>query len=155
MTINYCTTSLKERKREQHLGREERGAIQALNKQGYSNRAIAKEIDCSPTTVGNELKRGTGDYCGKGRKPKYSAKRGQAVYKANRKNCRRTKTVKRNSKFLRWMVAQIKDRKWSFDTCVGHARRNKSLFDEEIPCTKTLYNRKRLIITYLSKTRKV
>ena len=51
MTINYCTTSLKERKRGQHLGREERGVIQILNKLGYSNRAIAKEIDCSPTTT--------------------------------------------------------------------------------------------------------
>ena len=140
MTNNNCTTESKERKRGQHLGREERGAIQTLNKLGYSNRAIGKAINCSPTTVGNELKRGTGNYCGKGRKPKYSAKRGQSIYKANRKNCRRRKTVKRNSEFLRWMVAQISEEKWSFDTCVGHARRHNSFPHERIPCTKTLYN---------------
>jgi IS30 family transposase len=48
-----------ERKRGQHLQAEDRGAIQALKAQGCSNRAIAKILGCSPTTVGNELKRGT------------------------------------------------------------------------------------------------
>lgn len=40
MDQTYSTTNLIERKRGQHLGAEERGAIQALKKQGYSNRAI-------------------------------------------------------------------------------------------------------------------
>ncbi len=48
-----------ERKRGQHLGREERGATQQLKKQEYSLRAIAREINCSPSTVMNELRRGT------------------------------------------------------------------------------------------------
>lgn len=48
-----------ERKKGQHLQREERGAIQHLKRQGYSNRAIAREIGCSPSTVANELRRGT------------------------------------------------------------------------------------------------
>ena len=48
-----------ERKKGQHLQREERGAIQHLKRQGYSNRAIAREIGCSPSTVENELRRGT------------------------------------------------------------------------------------------------
>ena len=100
MTNNNCTIGLKERKRGQHLGREERGAIQTLKKLGYSNRAIANEINCSPTTVGNELKRGTGSYRGKRRKPKYSAKRGQAVYRANGKNWRRRKTIKKTLNFF-------------------------------------------------------
>ena len=64
-----------ERKRGQHLGAEERGAIQRLKKLGYSNRAIAREINCSPSTVCYELKRGTSAYCGRGRKSSYSAKR--------------------------------------------------------------------------------
>ena len=41
-----------ERKPGQHLQREERGAIQRLRRLGYSNRAIARELNCSPTTVG-------------------------------------------------------------------------------------------------------
>ena len=48
-----------ERKKGQHLQREERGAIQHLKCQGYTNRAIAREIGCSPSTVANELRRGT------------------------------------------------------------------------------------------------
>ena len=55
---DYITESV-ERKKGQHLQREERGAIQHLKNAGYTNRAIATAIGCSPTTVGNELKRGT------------------------------------------------------------------------------------------------
>ncbi len=36
MTNNNCTTKIQERKRVQHLGAEERGAIQHLKKLGYS-----------------------------------------------------------------------------------------------------------------------
>ena len=55
MDHTYSTTNLTERKRGQHLGAEERGALQTLKKQGYSNRAIARTINCSPSTVGYEL----------------------------------------------------------------------------------------------------
>lgn len=55
---DYITESV-ERKKGQHLQREERGAIQHLKNASYTNRAIARAIGCSPTTVGNELKRGT------------------------------------------------------------------------------------------------
>lgn len=58
----YPITELEERKRGQHLGSEERGAIQQLKRLGFSNRAIAQEIHCSPSTVGYELKRGTPEY---------------------------------------------------------------------------------------------
>ena len=50
---DYITESV-ERKKGQHLQREERGAIQHLKNAGYTNRAIARAIGCSPTTVGNE-----------------------------------------------------------------------------------------------------
>lgn len=85
MDCQYCITNLSERKSGQHLQREERGAIQALNRQGLSNKAIARELGCSPTTVGNELKRGTPPHkSSKGRAPCYNAKRGEAVYRVNR-----------------------------------------------------------------------
>ena len=78
-------TNLPERKRGQHLQREERGAIQALKGQKLSNKAIAKILGYSPTTVGNELKRGTAPRkSSRGRTPGYNAKRGEAVYRANR-----------------------------------------------------------------------
>lgn len=52
----YITESA-ERKKGQHLQREERGAIQHLKRQGFSNRAVARAIGCSPSTVANELRR--------------------------------------------------------------------------------------------------
>lgn len=129
-----------ERKRGQHLGAEERGAIQRLKKLGYSNRVIAREVNCSPSTIGYELRRGTPLYSGRGRKPSYSAKRGAAVYKVNRSRCRRPQTVSRDSDFIRWLVERVRDHKWSFDACVGYARLHQMFSAVEIPCTKTLYN---------------
>ena len=130
-----------ERKKGQHLQREDRGAIQHLKNQGFSNRAIAKEIGCSPTTVGNELRRGTPPRKNnKGRKPGYSAKRGEAVYKANRKRSRRHHRMERCTRFLRWVVKQVREHKWSLDSCVGYARLHGLYPADEMVCTHTLYN---------------
>lgn len=136
----YSITNEVERNRGQHLGAEERGAIQQLKKLGFSNRAIAKAINCSPSTVGYELKRGTPSYSGRGRKPGYSAKRGAAVYRENRRRCRRPRSVPRESKFISWMTDQIRSHKWSFDICVERAKRFGLYPSSEIPSTKTLYN---------------
>ena len=54
--LHSTTTSHKKGK---HLSFEERVVIQLRIKDNYSIRAIASEISCSPTTVSNEIKRGT------------------------------------------------------------------------------------------------
>lgn len=136
----YSTIIDEERKRGQHLGAEERGAIQRLKKLGYSNRAIAREINCSASTVGYELKRGTPEYSGRGRKPCYSAKRGARVYRANRSRCRRPKNDFANTPFIHWMAKMVRLHKWSFDSCVGRAKLLNLFSSQTIPCTKTLYN---------------
>ena len=59
MDCQDYTTCQSERERGQHLGLDDRGAIQQMHRLGYSNRAIARAVKCSPTTVGNELCRGT------------------------------------------------------------------------------------------------
>lgn len=59
MDHTQYTTNKAERKPGKHLTREDRGAIEAMKKLGQSNRAIARYLNCSPTTVSNELKRGT------------------------------------------------------------------------------------------------
>ena len=51
MDCHHYITDLPERKRGQHLQREERGAIQALKRQGLSNRAIARESAPFPETA--------------------------------------------------------------------------------------------------------
>lgn len=130
-----------ERKKGQHLQREERGAIQHLHHQGLSARAIARELGCSPTTVTNELRRGTPPRkSGKGRKPGYSAKRGEAVYKANRQRCRKPHKLAKCQRFLDWVAQQYREHKWSFDACVGHARLRGLFSEKKMVCTRTLYN---------------
>lgn len=83
---DYITESV-ERKKGQHLQREERGAIQHLKNAGYTNRAIARAIGCSPTTVGNELKRGT--------PPRKSSKAGNPDTRqgVEKRSTRRTESV--------------------------------------------------------------
>lgn len=141
MDCQEYTTEERERKRGQHLGLAERGAIRALHRQGFSQRKIAKVVNCSPTTVGNELKRGTAPRkSNKGRAPGYSAKRGEAVYNANRQRSRRRKKLGCCQDFLDWVVAQFREHDWSFDACAGYARRHKLFATDTMVCSKTLYN---------------
>ena len=42
-----------------HLSFENRVEIQTLRKEGYSMRAIARKLNCSPSTIKYEIDRGT------------------------------------------------------------------------------------------------
>lgn len=137
---NYITVP-PERKRGQHLGLEERGAIQQLKKQGCSLRTIAGYVNCSPSTVLYELRRGTPPRRShKGRIPGYSAKRGQAVYKTNRTNCKKPHDITHCSAFISWVVQQVREHRWSLDACAGYARLHGLFKEDEMVCSKTLYN---------------
>lgn len=141
MDCTQYITVAAERKKGQHLQREERGAIQHLKRQGLSNRAIARELGCSPTTVGNELRRGTPPRkSDRGRAPGYSAKRGEAVYKANRARSKRPHKLLSCTGFLDWATERIRGHKWSLDACVGYARLHGLFAPDEMVCTHTLYN---------------
>ena len=122
MDHTQYTTNGAERKPGTHLTMEDRGAIQAMKKLGHSNRAIARYLHCSPTTISNELKRGTPPRSGsRGRAPGYSAKHGNAVYKANRKNSHKPHHIDKCMQFVQWVVAQVRNEKWSIDACVGYS----------------------------------
>lgn len=137
---DYITTE-PERKRGQHLGPTKRGAIQELRKLGLSYRAIARKVNCAHGTVQNELKRGTPPRKSrKGRAPGYSAKLGQSVYKSNRARCRKRHSIIRCSKFVAFVVEMVRKHRWSLDACVGYARLHNLFRDDEMVCTKTLYN---------------
>ena len=140
MDCHHYNTELRERKRGQHLQREERGAIQALKQQGLSNRVIARELKCSPTTVGNELRRGTPPRkSNKGRAPSYSATHGEAVYRSNRLRSRKPHKLLSCGAFVSWVTAQVREHKWSLDACVGYAKWHGLFPSREIVCTRTLY----------------
>lgn len=60
MDLQNSTTLTPNRERGQPLEFEERYSIEVFKKPGYSLRQIAKAVDCSPSTVMYELRRGTG-----------------------------------------------------------------------------------------------
>ena len=140
MDCHDYITAEPERKRGQHLQREERGTIQRLSRMGWSLRQIADQVNCSASTVLNEVRRGTPPRTGsRGRMPGYSAKRGQAVYYANRYRCHKPHKADSCSAFISWVVQQVREHSWSLDACVGYARLHR-LFKNERVSTKTLYN---------------
>lgn len=137
---NYSTNET-ERKKGQHLRMEDRGAIKALQQQGLGIRAIARQVGCAPSTVTNELRRGTpARKGGRGRAPGYSPNLGKAVYEANRAHCHRKSKMEQCRNFISWVVRQVREHKWSLDACCGYARLH-ALFDpSEMVCTRSLYN---------------
>ena len=140
MDHNQYTTKDTQHGRGKHLKFEERCSIKIYHKLGYSNRYIAKELNCSPSTIGYELKRGTGERSGnRGRKPEYSAKRGQAVYEKNRLSCHRKTSVTAENPFVIWLIDKVRNNKWSIDSCVGYAKLH-GMFKGCILSTKTIYN---------------
>lgn len=52
-------STMNQRIKGKHLSFEERVVIQTRLKDGYSIRAIARELGCSPSTISYEVKRGT------------------------------------------------------------------------------------------------
>ena len=74
----------------------------------------------------------------KGRKPGYSARRGEAAYKANKKRSRKPHRVCHCTRFIRWIMEQVKEHKWFLDACVGYARLHGLFSAEEMVCTHAL-----------------
>lgn len=143
MDQTYSNTTEDIRKPSRHLSLEERGMIQALKLQGHSLRKIAAVIGCAHTTIMYELRRGTPEAkSNQGRKPQYTAKRGQKAYNEHRRNSRRLYKIDRDNcePFIQWMAEKIRKQHWSIDVCVGYARQYRLFAPEQIPCTKTLYN---------------
>ena len=57
--MNSLHSIMPKHKKGKHLSLEERVIIQTRIKDGFSLRAIAREIGCSPSTISYEIKRGT------------------------------------------------------------------------------------------------
>ena len=68
-----------------HLSFENRVEIQTLRKEGYSMRAIARKLNCSPSTIKYEIDRGTVTLYN-GNVKRYHAKAGQEAYNRHRLN---------------------------------------------------------------------
>ena len=137
---NY-TTDEPIRERGKHLIFEDRVIIQTLLKEGHSQRYIASVLNCSRSTIHYEIKRGTRKKTSnKGPAPKYSARYAQKQYEQNRKSCGRKNKVLVNNRFIAWVAHKVRCLGWSIDESVGRAKLLGLFSDDEIVCTKTLYN---------------
>ena len=97
------------RKPGKHLTLDERVIIQALHQQRHSLRYIATIVSCAHTTIYNEIRRGTPKpKNNRGRRPQYTAKRGQKAYEEHRKHSRKPLKIYSDDSepFIQWMVTQ-------------------------------------------------
>lgn len=134
--LHYTTTSCRKGK---HLSDEERFIIQIRLKDNFSIRAIARELGRSPSTISNEIKRGTVSLYN-GHVLRYKATAGKAVYLANRAaSCRKYDFLKKSA-FLAYVAKHFFQDHWSLDACFGRALNDALFSREEMVCVKTLYN---------------
>jgi len=122
-----------------HLSYDDRHTIQLRLKDGHSIRSIAREIGCSPSTVSNEIKRGTVSMynCSAHR---YKAKAGQKAYEANKTSGGRRYDFVSKARFMRYVTTHFFEDGWSLDACVGRALISGDFNRSETVCVKTLYN---------------
>ena len=131
-----CNT---EHKKYQHITSEERHEIEVRLKDKWTIYAIAKHLGRPYNTIKNEVKRGT-VMLYDGKVARYKADVAKEVYLENRQNSRRNYHTLDVVGFLRYVEKHFKEDKWSLDACVGYAKANHLYKDDEMVCTKTLYN---------------
>ena len=136
--MDYPNSTITSRKKGKHLSYEERVIIQIRYKDHYSVRAIAREIDCSPSTISNEIARGSVKMY-HGNVIRYKASAGQEAYQNNRKNCCRHYDFLSKSAFLDYVIRHFTKDCWSLDSCAGRAVVDGDFTRDQIVCTKTLY----------------
>ena len=129
MDNTYYTT---EHRKGQHLFSEERHEIEVRLKDGWSIYKIAKHLQRPYNTIKNEVNRGTVQ-TDDGQNKRYSADKGEQVYKDNRKNSRRQYNCLKAVKFLTYVVEKFQgDEKWSLDAAHGAALKSGE-FKRSIP----------------------
>ena len=131
-----CNTK---RSKGQHLTYEERVEMEIRLKDGWSKYRIAKYFECSYNTIRNEYERGK-VLLYNGKVERYKASVGQKVYLENRQNSRKNYRCLETVDFLRYVEEKVITAGWSIDACVGYAKKNHQFEENEMVCTKTLYN---------------
>ena len=122
-----------------HLSFEERVVIQTRLKDGYSIRAIARELGCSPSTISYEVKRGTVSLY-HGKQQRYKAEHGQSVYQINRRHCGRKSDFLKKANFISYVINHFFEDGWSLDVCANRSLAIGEFSHHWTVCTRTLYN---------------
>lgn len=128
-----------------HLSDIERGSINQLHSQGFSNRKIAARIGVCPQTTNNELHRGEIDQVKKvnGQRQyyrEYDSYAASARYKRYRTKFYRSIKLAQVADFMAYFIEYFKRDHWSPDAVVGRAKRQHLYQPDKTVCTATLYN---------------
>ncbi|AWI39925.1 IS30 family transposase [Lactiplantibacillus plantarum] len=128
-----------------HLSDIERGSINELHRQGFSNRQIVVRIGVCPQTINNELHRGEIDQIKRvnGRLQyyrEYAPYAASARYQRCRTKCHRPHKLTQVADFIAYFIECFKRDHWSPDAVVGRAKRQHLYRPNEMVCTATLYN---------------
>lgn len=132
-------STMNQRIKGKHLSFEERVIIQTRIKDGFSLRAIARELGCSPSTISYEVKRGT-VFLYHGKQKRYKADHGQSVYQANRYHCGRKSDFLKKSDFIEYVNKHFFEDGWSLDVCANRSLAIGEFSSDQTVCTRTLYN---------------
>ena len=132
-------STMNQRIKGKHLSFEERVIIQTRIKDGFSLRAIARELGCSPSTISYEVKRGTVSLY-HGKQSRYKADHGQSVYQANRYHCGRKSDFLKKSDFIEYVNKHFSEDDWSLDVCANRSLAIGEFSSNQTVCTRTLYN---------------
>ena len=100
-----------------HLTPTERGSLYAFHEAGLSIRAIARELERSPSTISRELRRGRRN------RHRYQPEAAQQIYERKRRKCRR-KRILSDPVLLEWIRRLIEEEHWSPEQIVEWARLN-------------------------------
>ena len=140
LTMDQLNHNIKSDKNK-HLDFKERLFIQIKLGDGYSGYKIAKELERPCSTIYNEIERGTTTQIKNSKKIKlYLAETGQAVYKRNRSNSKKSFKILECKEFIDHVGDKFKNCSWSLDACVGNALVSGEFERSRTVCTKTLYN---------------
>ena len=137
--MDHSYSNTKPHQKGKHLSKDDRITIQVMHSIGCSNRAIARELNCSPSTIGYELKRGTVSLY-TGNVKRYKAAKGQMTYERHRRECGRKSLFLHRSRFINYVSHCFHKRGWSLDACVGYALAEGIFPKDQVVSTKTLYN---------------
>lgn len=130
--VDHSNSNTDSRQKGKHFPYGDRRVINSLHERKFSNRAIARELNCLLDTSWNEALKLLLIATECGISPRLDQDH-------NRKHCRRKIESFKYRYFMDYVVKHFYQDSWSLDACVGRALAVASFFKDEAVSTKTLY----------------
>jgi IS30 family transposase len=113
-----------ERKKGEHLRAEERGAIKVLVKQGswYTSHCASQSVAPLPLSQTSCSVAHRPERAAEERHPATPPHSEKRSIRPTESVCRKPLKAKSCKLFIAWVVEQVREHKWSLDSCCGYAR---------------------------------